>query len=468
MVHSGPDGVDQSKVGAVVARVRRLVAEGVLREGDPLPSTRGMAAELGVARGTVVAAYEQLDGEGWIRTRHGAAARVAATVPQHRPPAVAAGAATAPPPDPSVHVDLRPGIPSVTAISPRDWRAAWRAAADEPLRDELPDPVGTRALREQVAAQLGLSRGFAPSPDQVVITAGTSEALSLVTEALRVRRGRSPVVAVEDPGYDSGRQAVTSAGGTLVAVAVDDQGLDPEAVPAGTDVVSVTPTHQYPMGSVMPLARRLRLLEVAHELGAAVVEDDYDSEFRHRGDPVPALAALDARGVVLHVGSFSKVLDPRLRCGYVVLPATDPHGYAAAVRAAREARGAVVGEPVQAALTHLLRTGALRRHLGRVRRDYAHKRALIDARLATLPATAGVTAHALDGGLHAVLTWEGSPTSAEVVDRLRRRGFLLADLADYSMDPATARPGVVLGYGAATSLDLSRALDALADALRSR
>ncbi|WP_146244822.1 PLP-dependent aminotransferase family protein [Curtobacterium sp. MCPF17_051] len=468
--------VDQSsKVSGVVARVRGMVHDGTLREGDPLPSTRALAAELGVARGTVVAAYEQLDGEGYLRTRHGALARVAADL--HGPTTSApsavgtdtagSGAVSLAAASPSAPlIDCRPGIPAVTAIPQRDWRAAWRAAASAPLRNAIADPLGSPDLRAQVVAQLGLTRGFTATVDRVLVTAGTSEALSLVTEALRGLLGRAPVVAVEDPGYRTGHRAITSAGGSLVGVPVREDGLDLDALEAAgqVDAVLVSPTHQYPLGSVMPVARRRRLLTWAATTGTVVVEDDYDSEFRHRGAPVPALAALDAEGVVLHVGGFSKTLDPRLRCAYVVLPTVAATGspVTEAVLAARRARGAVVAEPVQAALVHLLRTGALRRHLGRVRRDYTHRRARIAARLGGV---AGLEARALDGGLHAVVTWSGPTTGAQIARRLADAGVLVATLEEYGLAPGSTPPGIVFGYGAVTLPELDRALDALVTAV---
>jgi len=473
--------VDQSsKVSGVVARVRAMVHDGTLREGDPLPSTRALAAELGVARGTVVAAYEQLDGEGYLRTRHGAVARVAADVHGRTPGgSVAGGAGPGSPvafaadavladPSPAVRIDCRPGIPAVTAIPQRDWRAAWRAAASAPLRNAIAEPLGSPELRAQVVAQLGLTRGFTTTVDRVLVTAGTSEALSLITEALRSLLGRPPVFGVEDPGYRTGHRAITSAGGTLVAVPVGEDGLDLDALEAAgpVDAVLVSPTHQYPLGSVMPVARRRRLLAWAAATGTVVVEDDYDSEFRHRGTPVPALAALDAEGVVLHVGGFSKTLDPRLRCAWVVLPSAAGAGIgvavAEAVLSARRARGAVVAEPVQAALAHLLRTGALRRHLGRVRRDYAHRRARIAARLDDVT---GLEARALNGGLHAVVTWSGPTTGADVAERMADAGVRVATLEEYGLAPGSAPAGIVFGYGAVTLPELDRALDALVESV---
>lgn len=262
------------------------------------------------------------------------------------------------------------------------------------------------------------------------------------------------------PGYIGGRAALASAGALLTPVPVTDEGIDLAVLRDGPvpDAVMVTPTHQYPLGSVMPVARRRALLEWAARAGVTVVEDDYDSEFRHRGSPVPALAALDAEGVVVHLGGFSKVFDPRLRCAYVIAPRS-PLGDA--LRIARAARGPVVAEPVQLALAHLMRTGALRRHLGRARRDYAHKRDRIAARV---DGVAGVRAAALQGGLHVVLTWAHERTPAgEVVARLEARGIRVADLSAYAASPETAVAlnSVVVGYGALTMTQVDVVLDAV-------
>ncbi|ALJ21809.1 hypothetical protein AOA12_18670 [Microbacterium sp. No. 7] len=468
----------RSKTAEVVQRIRRLIHDGTLRLGDPLPSTRALAAEWGVARGTVTAAYEQLDGEGYLRTRQGAVTRVAAVVHVGPDAADARGGAGAPAsaqgarPTPAdavaarLAIDATPGHPAIAAISAADMRAAWRAALGAPVRAATTPPEGTAELREQVAAQLALSRGFAPGAERVIVCAGTGDALSLVVDALRSRAGRAPRIVVEDPGYIGGRRALTGSGAELVPVAVDEEGLDLGALSRvrGADAVMVTPTHQYPLGSVMPVARRRALLEGAARAGVVVIEDDYDSELRHRGSPVPALAALDAEGVVVHAGGFSKILDPRLRCAYLAIP---PGPVGEALRAAREARGPVVAEPVQLALAHLLRTGALRRHVGRARRDYAHKRDRIAARAERL-AAAGVRAAALQGGLHVVLTWPPAlVVAADVVARLAGRGIRVADLSRYAATPRTAAAlnGVVVGYGDITPTQVDAVFDALEELL---
>ncbi|GAA4723486.1 pyridoxine biosynthesis transcriptional regulator PdxR [Isoptericola chiayiensis] len=465
-----------TKTARVADLVRSMVHDGRLGEGDPVPSTRALAAELGVARGTVTAAYEQLDGEGYLVLRHGAVPRVAATltgVPAAEPTSVHdARPHPTLPAHPHAVVDLQPGVPNVAAVSDRERRRAWRYATALPVEARYPDPVGEPELRRQVANQLALSRGFAPDPRRAVVTAGTAEAVTLTVEALARSTARAPRVAVENPGYRAGRRAVAAAGGVVVPVPVTDQGIDLDAlraahVDAPLDAVMVTPSHQYPLGGALPVARRLELLRWAAAGGVLVLEDDYDSEFRHRGSPLPALAVLDECGVVVHVGSFSKVLDPQLRCGYLVLPASAPADRrdggvqhdggttsGEAILAARSGRGATVASVVQHALAQLMASGALRRHVARCRRDYRDRRRLVADAFTGIP---GVRTRALDGGLHAVLELERP--AAGLVARLADQGVLVSDLQDYVVEGSGLRcDGIVLGYAPPSTAALRVAL----------
>lgn len=287
---------------------------------------------------------------------------------------------------------------------------------------------------------------------------GTSDAISLTTEALRGLHQRPPLIAVEDPGSPSARAAILSASGTLLPIDVDDAGLDPDLIRDQVDAILLTPAHQCPLGAVMPVERRQRLLARAAAIDAVVIEDDYDSEFRHHGAPLPALAALDTAMAVVHLGTFSENLDPALRCSYLITPPTGPVAHA--VRAAREARGPVVADTVQLAIAHLIRTGALRRHIECLRRDYSHKRTLITRRLPELAAR-GVQAHALNGGLHAVLTWNHFPDSDTVVQKLTDEGICVADLTYSRVHVDDEQEGIVLGFGAATVTQLNRTITAI-------
>jgi len=268
----------------------------------------------------------------------------------------------------------------------------------------------------------------------------------------------SPRIAVEDPGYPTARRVLRRVGALLLPVRTDQTGIDLAELHALTPAphaVLVTPSHQYPLGSSLSVQSRLDLLEWARAADAVVIEDDYDSEFRFDTMPLPAVATLDTSGRVALVGSFSKTVTPWIRCGYIV--ATGDLG--AALREVRADLGPAVSGVQQAALAHYLDSGGLARNVTRVRREYAHRRALVISTLGALP---GARLAGLDGGLH-VVVHTGADASA-LVERAAARGVRVASLADYAVIDR-GQHGLVLGYGSATDLELARALEVLADLL---
>lgn len=481
-------------VAQLVAALRRDILDGRLRAGDAMPSTRGLARELAIARSTIVAAYEQLAGEGYLELRQGAATRVAELGPRQAQGSADGSRSDAPdaPASPagdsparSLVADLSPGVPSTVRLDERAWRAAWRAAAAHPP-SWSPPPLGVPALRTAIAEHLRSARGVHCAPEDVVVAAGTSEALALVARALVALRGAGVRVGVEDPGYPAGRRALERHGATPVPLPLADGGLELGALEralqlrgrARLDAVMVTPSHQYPLGGRLPVADRLALLELAARADAFVVEDDYDSEFRHTGAPLPALASLDGGERVVLVGSFSKVLTPWLRLGYLVLPAHA--GLRAAVATARAELDTPVAGPVQLAVADYLGRGALRRHIAATRREYAHRRRLVQDALGDLdPERARLTA--IDGGLHAVLELPDRAAERELVARLGEQGVIVAPLAQYAVHEdetgpdATGRPagpadpagpaGIVLGYAGVGDLALAAALERIRTAV---
>ncbi|WP_448002183.1 MocR-like pyridoxine biosynthesis transcription factor PdxR [Agromyces bauzanensis] len=463
----------ERRIGAqLVEGLRRGILGGALRPGDPVPSTRALASELGVSRSAVVAAYEQLAGEGYLELRQGAPTRVAElaetdpdAASRHgwRPPTRASRPSVTirRPVEEKVEprIDLRPGRPSTARIDTRAWRSAWRHAAALEIPSDSPPPFGVRRLREEIADHLRQARGVACDADDVVVTAGTSEAVALVASALLLLGddGRDDVtVAVEHPGYPSARRTIERRGARTVPVPVDADGLRVDLLrrmPRPPRAVMVTPSHQYPLGGRLPVSARLALLEWAREHGAVVIEDDYDSEFRHLGPPLPALASLDVGASVVLVGSFSKVLTPWLRLGYLVLPADA--AFRDAVSRLRDDEPGPVAGVVQEAAAALLASGTVRRHIAVTRRDYAHRRRLVIDALDGIP---GAPLSGLDGGLHAVVRLPDHGASEAVVARLAREGVTVAALAEYSAVPGETEPGIVFGYAGAGDTQLAEAL----------
>lgn len=377
-------------------RIRAAIAEGRLAAGERLPSARSLAAQLGVARGTVDAAYARLAGEGSVQGR-GAGGTV--VMPGLLPAAAGRPAVPAPVAE-GVPGPFRMGVPALDVFP----RTLWARLVTRAVRRVGPaglayhPAAGVPALREAIAAYLAVARGVACQPGQVIVTAGYQGALDLACRLL-LRAGDA--VWVEDPGYAFARAALEAAGARLVPVPVDGEGLAVEAGAAaapGARLAVVTPTHQSPLGVTLSGARRRALLDWAGRAGAWVVEDDYDSEFHHAGRRPPALMSADGAGRVLLAGSFTKTLFPSLRLGYLVVPP----GLAGAAERLQHGVGTLMQEVVAA----LMAEGHFARHLRRMRGVYAARRAALAAALgAAFGARLRVAPRG--GGLHLVAWLEG-------------------------------------------------------------
>ena len=444
--------------------IRSQVASRALAPGDALPSTRLLASRLGVSRGTVVSAYDQLIGEGYLRAEQGRPTTVHPGLERIHPSTPASRPGSAPSPSPGSPssfspaprtsgfgegpiphpapvaddavdglpvreehlLDLRPGQPDTSRVEGPAWRAAWRHAAGQPL-PVRPDPAGQGALRRASAEHLRLMRALPASPDRLVITAGAREGLSLLLGTLSARSGRARLrVGVETPGYPTLRAAVEALGHERVACPVDDDGLRVDLLPAGDDapdVLIVTPSHQYPLGGSLSLQRRLELLEWAQRHDVLIVEDDFDSELRYVGAPLPTLSALDPTGAsVALLGTFSALLSPALATGYLVLP--DP--WLDPVLERRRQLGVPVSALTQAAIAHLLDSGYLRRHTRRMRSVYARRRDRIRAAFAE---TRRARLAPMHGGVDVVITTDDE--EAAVVGRCRDAGLLVGRRSAY-------------------------------------
>ncbi|NWL12619.1 PLP-dependent aminotransferase family protein [Paenarthrobacter nitroguajacolicus] len=441
-----------SLAAQVASKLRTAILNGILQPEHTLPATRRLAKELGISRGVVVRAFEQLAGEGFLESNGSGGTKVA--VRPDMQPRPFNGKQPSRTPLPADVIDLTPGRPSGSPFQDRQWRSAWKSAIGEQGNIQLPPALGTMALREAVADHLAVSRGLAVDAEDVIITGGTSDALHLVVAMLR-NRSQQPRILVEDPGYPTARRVMTAAGAQLATVPVDQNGLDSsqlallEEIP---DAVLVTPSHQYPLGGRMAVQERLGLLKWADQHGVLVLEDDYDSEFRHSRMPLPAMASLPSAADVVLLGTFSKNLSPWLRCGYLVV-----RGNAGEMlKATREALDTPVAGVLQSAIAHYIKGGGLSRHITRARREYAHRRSLLIDRLNPRD---DLELTALDGGLHAVIRFK-SPDATSVATKALELGVRVVPLAGYYAD-RPAENGLVVGYGAVSDLQLAKALAVL-------
>ena len=455
--------------------IRARIETGALGPGARLPSTRALAADLGVARSTVVVIYEQLAAEGYIETAAGTRARVSDGIAIHRrrgrtPSAIPAQPAPtlstygqridrlALPQRPvadSRHINFLYG-----AIADEDFpKLAWRRLHSRALTRQQRGlyygaTEGEVELREALQGYLLRARGLSCTPEQILVVQGSQQAIELCARVLVDPGAR---VVLEEPCYLMARRTFESIGARIVATPVDEQGLITSALPANRcALVYVTPSHQFPLGAVMSIGRRQALLAWAQRHATWIVEDDYDSEFRYGLRPVDPLQSLDTRGSVIYIGTFSKALSPQLRLGYLVLPP-------ALVRPFRHAkqladRHAPVIE--QVVVAELIRSGAYERHLRRLRRANERRRAaLVEA----IEASFGSGAHVegTDSGLHVVAWLTDVPMRAEreISARAREAGVGVWGVTPLYAEGPTFRvarcAGFVLGYAGLSPVEIA-------------
>ena len=439
--------------GEIYRQVRRAIVEHRLRPNDRLPPTRELARSLRVSRMTVTVAYERLAGAGFVTPRVGAGTFVAdhVTTSQAEPsrrqvqPSLRARPIwdSISPPTAlarSAPFDFRTGVADVSAFPFDAWRRhmdrQWRASSIE--TGTYAGPAGHPRLREAIAHHLGVARGIDVSSDDVLITNGTQQALDVVARTLLSPGDR---VAVEDPGYQAPRRLLRSLGIDVRGTPVDREGIVVDALPAASRLVLVTPSHQYPLGVVLSLRRRHALLEWADRNDAAILEDDYDSEFRFAGRPVEPLKTLDTSDRVIYVGTFSKTMLPTLRLGFLVMPPT----IAEAARTAKSVSDWHTSMPIQAALAAFIDEGGFARHIRKMRSVYQERHEMITdligrdfaGTLDLVPSMAGLHVAALASDAGAI---DG------IADAAIRAGVAIQELSWFTQDVEPAH-GLLFGYG---------------------
>ncbi|MBR0652064.1 PLP-dependent aminotransferase family protein [Roseomonas terrae] len=461
--------------------IKAQIASGHLSPGARVPSTRALAAEWGVSRTTVTAAYEQLIAEGYLEARQGARTQVAPGLGR-----IAAPPGPASPPQVGSRLSAygeRLDAYDLPAVSDRgakvaEFRYGDLAAADFPKlawkkavsvallrrhgRLRYGDPRGSGRLREALQGYLWRARGLRCTPDQIVIVNGSQQGLDLCARLLVDPGDR---VLMEDPGYALARQIFHAVGADVVPVAVDRDGLRTDALPAAR-LAYTTPSHQFPLGGVLSAGRRRELLAWAQQAGGHVIEDDYDSEYRFDIAPIPPLQALDETGRVIYVGTVSKTLSPTLRLGYLVVPPSLSVAFARAKRLTDRQSPSLEQE----ALAELIESGAYERHVRRVRRRNGERRAAL---LAALAGTVGdaVTVVGADAGLHVVAWLNTVPRAdeAQFISRAQAVGLGLYPISPlYALDQDRApsdSAGLVMGYASLDEPAIRRGVRLLGELL---
>lgn len=413
--------------------LRDAVRSRRLAPGLRLPSSRALAADLGIARNTVAEAYGQLVAEGWLVARPGSGTSVA-----ERPP-VAAAPPPPPPPVAAPRYDMRAGSPDSTSFPRSVWLSATRRALSVAPPEALgySDARGRPELRHALAGYLARARGVYTSPDQIVICAGFTQGLGLVCRALRDRGAGT--LAMEAHGVQGHRRLAADSGLRIRSLPVDDDGADVDAL-ADADAVLLTPAHQFPLGVALAPHRRSSAVRWASETSGVVIEDDYDGEFRYDRDPVGAMQAL-APDHVIYAGTASKSLAPALRLGWLALPPS----FVAPVVEAQALTMRNLSSIDQLTLAELITSGAYDRHVRRCRLVYRRRRDQLLAALRRHALESRVTGIA--AGLHVMLRLAPGDDEDEIIAGAARRGLALEGLGEYS-PPDEPRPAaLVIGYG---------------------
>jgi GntR family transcriptional regulator/MocR family aminotransferase len=464
--------------------LRGAILTGRLIAGTRLPATRILASELGISRTTVVTALEQLQTEGYLEARVGSGTFVARVLPeellhasktprqsdkQTRAPRALSqraqllmGTSLMATPKPERVCAFQAGLPALDEIPFDIWSRLAARYYRRPPRELLAygDAAGYRPLREAIAAYLNTSRAVRCTPEQVIVVSGTQQGIEI---AARLLLEPGDDVWMEEPGYTKAHDILIASGATINPVLVDQEGLNVahgRTICPDARLVYVSPSHQYPLGVVMSLSRRLALLEWAHQAGAWILEDDYDSEYRYRGRPLSSLQGLDTREQVIYMGTFSKVLFPALRLGYLVVPPDLIDTFVAA-RAMQDRHSPQIE---QAILADFIAEGHFVRHIRRMRILYEHRQqVLLDAARQELSGLLEVFPH--EAGMHLV-GWLPSGLDDRIMShKAALQGVSAQALSVYSLC-GTTRPGLMLGYTCFTDDEIREGVCRLAQALQ--
>ncbi len=440
--------------------IKKEILSGRLSAPEKLPSARSLASHLQVSRSTVDTAYEQLVAEGYIDPRekrgyfvnpitHTQVFSLASTR-QRASTEVRENAA-------SVPYDFDPDNIDTTHFPYSVWKSLGKNQLDNPDNFVKGDALGDAGLRSTICDYLHGSRGVLSDPDRIVVGAGMSHLLQM----LCVLFDRKAVIAMEDPGYRNARQIFLSNGYSVLDIPLQAGSFDVDRLSqTAADICYVTPSHQFPMGSVLPISRRQRLLAWAREGDRYIIEDDHDSEFRYKGRPIPALQSLEKKPRVIYIGTFSKAVSPAVRTGYMVLP----EELMAKYRDICRAYSCPVSRTTQAILTDFIREGYFEKHLNRMRKNYKGKHDTIIEAIEKYLRPEEFEISGDHAGLYILLRYRGSLTEQEIEKRAEKNGIRLRSLRGYYAHlPADYLPTWLLGFANLTPEQITEGIRILAE-----
>ena len=455
------DDADSPRYLQLADQLQALIDSGTLRAGSKLPPSRELALALGLNRNTVVAAFERLKSFGLIETRGRGGSVVCNLVRQSAPTTSKPRLRGRHPevPRSASPIDFRMGSADPSPLPLEVWRRACREAGRHLPGGDYGDPRGDAALRAEIALYLGRTRSMRVDPDQVMITAGSGRAIEKIAEVCLRRRDNA---VVEEPGYPSAASIFQRSGARLIPVPVDEDGIDTEYLRAAKRpirLIHVTPSHQYPLGGRLSSARRNALIQWARQRGTLIIENDYDGEFRYGAAPLPALASLAGFDHIAYVGTFSKVLSPAIRLGFVVTRADLIAAMAKLVAESRDSVSIVT----QRIIAWLISSGELEKHVRRVRRSYAERRGTMLQALSEIPQIQSVIGQA--AGLHVVVRLRAGLRLKKLAEQWARHGIVVDRVADFQLG-GQSDDRVLMAYGHLTEADIVEGIRRFGAAVR--
>ncbi|MGP7819526.1 MocR-like pyridoxine biosynthesis transcription factor PdxR [Niallia sp. 01092] len=459
--------VDRSSSKSLTQQVYEQIRKGILdkelQEGQKIVSSRELSATIGVSRNVVLEAYERLIAEGYLEVKPKSGTFVARGTSLSNIPVYAyKKEKKEEKKQENTVIDFRGGNPAIDHFPRKKWGQLTKEICNESPQHIFgySDSCGIRELRNVLAAYLQKARGVQCQPDQIIITSGATQGLRLITELL-ISNPQKEYIAVEDPVTDEMRNIFSYAKAKIYPVSVDENGIIPDLLPEEKpSFVFVIPSHQYPLGGILSIQRRLKLIEYARQMNCYIVEDDYDSEFTYEGAPVPSMQGIEQEHVI-YVGTFSKILSPALRIGYVVLP---PH-LVEAFQQLKWFTDRHTSSIEQFVLARFIEEGHLDRHVRKMKKIYQERREVLESSILQSFKKAKIIGKA--AGMHLVVEIPGVDFTNEICDKIKSLGVCVYPVEQYSIKKGDHKEKIVMGYGGLTTEQIKNGVALLKKALES-